>query len=259
MSKQDLIHGILNKETFQDFVERLTVEQSGNRPHATANPIFSVQNQVINWGVEDGYHDVKAIYWCLHGESFDSYRDFISALDDDADREQLERYVESESVDTSDLDDVVNAINAVFEDESVAFVTYGKYVWEHVNTHLTPEAAHAFIERKKHDYRKLRVYAESSYWCWELKAILDGLVNGSIQYVEQSKQHQYTDTKGWKKNPEHTITYRQYTYNYDTAYELGVFVFESGSGMPNPFEPDFTEYDDFNEGFWAAKDKASKQ
>lgn len=64
--------------------------------------------------------------------------------------------------------------------------------------------------------------------------------------------------KGWHKEPEHTIKYKNYIYNYDTAYELGKFVFESGSKMPNPYEPDFIEYDQFNEGYWDAKDEANK-
>lgn len=57
----------------------------------------------------------------------------------------------------------------------------------------------------------------------------------------------------WSVKPLHIIEYENYTFKYDSAEDLGRMVKESGCKMPNPFEPDFTEHDDFNEGYWNAK------
>lgn len=183
-----LVYGQLNQETFNDFVKRLSVEQSGNRPHATANPLFSVQNEKIVWSRDsESSYQLSRIFFCVDDySSFDNYEEMLIDLGSIDDSDLLQAYVANNDVDTSNLEDVAEAINTVFDDEYEACVMYGNYEWEHVNTHITPEAAHAFIERKKHDYRKLRVYAVSAYWCWEMKAIMDGLVNGSIQYVDKA-------------------------------------------------------------------------
>ena len=45
-----------------------------------------------------------------------------------------------------------------------------------------------------------------------------------------------------------TLEYKEFFYSYNTAYELGKLVKESGSNMPNPFDPDCTDFDDFNQG-----------
>ncbi len=51
----------------------------------------------------------------------------------------------------------------------------------------------------------------------------------------------------WSKRCKWKVNYRGFTYEYDTASELGAMVRDSGSGMPNPYEPDCTDYDDYNE------------
>lgn len=53
----------------------------------------------------------------------------------------------------------------------------------------------------------------------------------------------------YRKNYKWKVTYRGFVFEYDTAEELGKMVAESGCGMPNPYEPDNTDYDDFLEGF----------
>jgi hypothetical protein len=48
-------------------------------------------------------------------------------------------------------------------------------VEEVVSTHLTLDAAEQFIKRKQHDYPKLYTYAESAYWCPQLRQLQDWL------------------------------------------------------------------------------------
>jgi hypothetical protein len=54
--------------------------------------------------------------------------------------------------------------------------------WEFVSAHFTKEAAEAFINRKKHDYDKLRVYVDCQLYCWEFNAIINGLLDGKIVF-----------------------------------------------------------------------------
>lgn len=50
---------------------------------------------------------------------------------------------------------------------------YIREIEEVVSTHLTLEAAEAFIKRKQHDHPKLYTYAESAYWSPELRQLQD--------------------------------------------------------------------------------------
>jgi hypothetical protein len=62
-------------------------------------------------------------------------------------------------------------------------VTGWEEEWEYVNCHFTYAAAEAFIKRKKHDYRELRIYVDSQYWCWEFEAIKAAILNGTLTYT----------------------------------------------------------------------------
>lgn len=63
-------------------------------------------------------------------------------------------------------------------------VTRYETEWVTVNQHLTKEAAEAFIKRKSHDYKELRIAAKSLYWCNEFKAIQKAILNGRLQFIE---------------------------------------------------------------------------
>lgn len=58
----------------------------------------------------------------------------------------------------------------------------------------------------------------------------------------------------WKKQTKHKMKYKQYTFYYDTAEELGRMAFQSGSKMPNPYDPINCDYDEFNEAYIQASD-----
>ena len=56
--------------------------------------------------------------------------------------------------------------------------------WVYVNTHFTHAAAEAFIKLKKHDYRKgMRIYVESQYDAWELNAIKQAIIDGTLVFT----------------------------------------------------------------------------
>ena len=52
----------------------------------------------------------------------------------------------------------------------------------------------------------------------------------------------------WYKRSKWKLEYQGFTYEYDTARQLGQMVRESGSKMPNLYDPDCTDHEDYNEG-----------
>lgn len=54
--------------------------------------------------------------------------------------------------------------------------------------------------------------------------------------------------KNTGEKEKYKLTYKGIVFLYDTTYELGCLVRESGCKMENPYEPDFMEWDDFNSG-----------
>lgn len=57
----------------------------------------------------------------------------------------------------------------------------------------------------------------------------------------------------WFKKTEFSVTYKDFTFEYDTAGELGSMVKESGCKMPNPYDPSNTEFDEYFDGYHSAK------
>ncbi|MGX9459469.1 hypothetical protein ACWU37_21295 (plasmid) [Photobacterium damselae subsp. damselae] len=190
MSKQkSLVYGTLTQDTFTDFVSRLKHGQSDSEVprHCTSHPVFSVQEETTIWRRENSscYTIDTLLINSWDGNSYDNYEQFLCSIEDNEERSQLKAHIFEENVDTSDLMELAEAINN-YDSSYEAEALFGEKVWRHINTHLTKEAAEAFISRKKHDYGKLRTYVLSAYWCWELQAVIDGMCNGSIQYVDLS-------------------------------------------------------------------------
>lgn len=59
----------------------------------------------------------------------------------------------------------------------------------------------------------------------------------------------------YKKDYKWKTSHRGAVFEYDTVMELGAMVAESGCGMPNPYEPGNTDYEDFNEGYRSQRKK----
>jgi len=60
-------------------------------------------------------------------------------------------------------------------------------VWSYVNSHFTYAAAEAFIKRKSHDYKELRIFTDAQNYCWEFNTIKEGLLNGDIKQLRGQK------------------------------------------------------------------------
>ncbi|MDE9466423.1 hypothetical protein [Xenorhabdus bovienii] len=170
--------GELSRETWDDFVKRLEYQHKGAGVdwHGTAHPSFTVRERVRVIGNDD---DEVGIYF--DGEGHHYIDSLLETLDADQKREIVE-YSDEYFSDWDDCSDKEKAESIIYILED-SYIFYWKYDYKTVNTHLTREAAERFIARKQHDHGKLSVYAESFYWCWEIRTLIDGILTGKIKYI----------------------------------------------------------------------------
>jgi hypothetical protein len=180
-----LAHGApLSSDSWSDFVTRLRHDCVGEgvHDHYTADAIFKVEARVIIYGIDRAYTDKQAVI-C-------DYSTWFSPLEywEDLDDEQQSRlnqvvqqshecdFLELDERDQWDLLDEIDDHSVVGWDEK----------WEHVNSHFTKDAAEAFIERKRHDYRKgIRVYVDAQTHCWEYNTIKEAILQGRIGLTDE--------------------------------------------------------------------------
>ncbi|WP_034639948.1 hypothetical protein [Chitinilyticum aquatile] len=174
----------LTPETFADFVTRLRHHCRGEGVdwHCTADAMFTVQAKKRTYGVDRDYTDKWAV--CLEDQSWLSPQAYWDDLDDEEKAsldEAAQNAHECAFLDLSEYQkwDLLGELDdhtvTGYEDE-----------WEHVCSHFTKEAADAFIQRKKHDYRLgLRVYVDAQTHCWEWNAIKEALMDGRLVLAAQ--------------------------------------------------------------------------
>ncbi|THB29054.1 hypothetical protein [Providencia sp. MGF014] len=169
----------LNQETWDNFIERLKYHNQGESVnyHATSYPIFTVIEKVTVTGSEDDNVGI-----CCEGEYFDDVNDAFDWLDEETKNTLKSQSEEDAKCSWSNLSDYDKA-NSIIDVVDDSYIYYWKWDYRTVNSHLTKEAAERFIKRKQHDYGKLSIYVESAYWCWELRAIIDAMMDGKIKYV----------------------------------------------------------------------------
>lgn len=171
------------QESWKKFVEILAKAQVEDNA-ATANPIFYVQEKEVMWGQDkDHSYDVQCfctpdgtthentddLYACLYavdkhelnGVSLDEFSDMFLDLNEDDQEKVLEKWDSSYSK------------------------LYGSIYWSDVCTHLTKEAADRYIKENAHNHKELRVYVKSLNRCPEMIALVQGVLNGQIGWVEE--------------------------------------------------------------------------
>lgn len=177
----------LNSASWQDFVARLRHDCVGKgvHDHCTADAIFRVEARVMIYGIDRYYTDKWAVI-CDESVWF-SPKEYWDDLDEDQ-QSRLNlviqqahecNFLELKECDQWDLLDEIDDHSVVGWDEK----------WEHVNSHFTKDAAEAFIERKRHDYRKgIRVYVDAQTYCWEYNTIKEAILQGRIGLTDEVKQ-----------------------------------------------------------------------
>lgn len=164
----------LTKENYADFIERLKFHNIGQgvSDHITANPIFIVQSYRRVGGIDLNYDPPH--YW----------------TDSDHEAEMTDAELLDELREWAEAGDKHDKFDPKWDTEvtlgnEILFQKIGYHEsLEYECAHFTKEAAEAFIKRKAHDYRKLRIYVDSQYWCWEFNAIVEGMLSGKIAFTE---------------------------------------------------------------------------
>lgn len=176
-----LVYGVLTPDTWTDFVTRLRYDCNGPRcrDHSTAAAIFTVENERLIYGIDLDY-DPERVVLC-DGDEWFSPQEYWNDLHDDESKANLNRLMQDccSKQFMKASEECQWDVLGELPDHTVT--GYSKE-WEHVNSHFTHAAAEAFIARKKHDYRKMRVYVESQYYCWEFEAIKAAILSGELVY-----------------------------------------------------------------------------
>lgn len=183
-----LAHGApLSHESWADFVARLRHDCVGEgvRSHCTADAIFKVESRERIYGIDKDYTDKLAVIF--DDSVWFSPQEYWDDLDEEGRAELnkvaqhwsecdfLERDEDDQWEQLGDLDD--------------HRVTGWNESWEYVCSHFTKDAAEAFIERKRHDYRKgIRVYVDAQTHCWEYNTIKEGILQGRIGLTDEAKK-----------------------------------------------------------------------
>jgi len=188
MSKSIADGAKLTPETFADFVERLKYHHRGEgvSRHITADPIFMVQKQATIYGLADEYCESKIVH-CDDAE-WDSPQEYWDDADED-ERDELNGLAQ-EMWGRDFLDCEEDEQWSLLADLDNHTVCGTKKEWQHVNAHLTREAAETFIRRKQHDYPPLRVYVESMYFGWEYREIINALCDGRLVLADTQEAAQ---------------------------------------------------------------------
>lgn len=177
---ESLVYGQLNAATWTDFVARLRYDVKGKRvdDHCTSCAIFTVENRKMVSGIDLDFDPERMIY--CDGDEWFSPAEYWK----DCDRQQkadlnkrMQAFTESQFI-KADIEDQWTVLGELPDHQVIGYA----WEWEHVNSHFTHAAAEAFIARKKHDYRELRVYVESQYYCWEFEAIKAAILSGELIY-----------------------------------------------------------------------------
>lgn len=187
MKQETLATGApLTAETFADFAERLRYHCQGDgvRAHGTAEAIFNVEKRVIDYGYDEDYSDNLVIV--QEGSRWSCPAEFYAELDEDAKSRvnQVAQKWHDEPFDTLSTEDKFDTIKQAELD--CVYVTRWHGRWEVVNSHLTPEAAAAWIKRKGHDYLDgLRVSVDAQLYCWEWNAIKQAIMDGTLVFKKE--------------------------------------------------------------------------
>ena len=152
----------------------------------TANPIFHVQEEKKVYGLNSEYSDKQCWIDGEEGTEFESAQHYYDELDAEDKHSLNGLSIANHSELFCDLGErEQNEALEAFSNENDLhlYKTHFKTEWFDVGVFLTRQEADWFINRKQHDYGKLRVYVKSLYWAPQHKRLIQAILNGEIKYV----------------------------------------------------------------------------
>ena len=187
MNKKSLATGApLDAETFADFKARLRYDRVGNgvNAHFTAKAVFDVQEKYLVVWLDGNDSEGNAVVF--DGGVWTSPADYWNQAEEGA-RDELTEIAKTEFYGEAGflfLDECDQWIALSKMKDHI--VTHYKYEWRHVSSHMTNDAAKAFVGRKKHDYQELRVCVNSGYYSWEMNTLIDAFLDGSLGFIKNT-------------------------------------------------------------------------
>lgn len=179
---------VLDASTFQDFVNRMRFHCKGEglQEHGTANAVFEVQELQRLTGLDPNFtEDLVVIHEDSKWWSFESFlKDAVESGDDGFLGELQDLAQKTYKKDFEACSEEQQ--HSLVEDLSDITITGYMEQWVHIGTHLTPEAAQAFIDRKGHNYGELRISVEGCPYSNELNAIRDAIMAGQLVFVDRT-------------------------------------------------------------------------
>lgn len=170
----------LTEDKFNDFITRLKSHNEGDGVnwHLTSNPVFIVQSLERVCGIDAEY---DPDYFWVNSDNEGEW----------GNEDLKEELLGDEDVESGYDEFDIERDDEITRDGKLIYKKIG-YVesWEYVNANFTKEGAEAFIKRKSHDYRKLRVYVSSQYFCSEFNMVISGMLDGSIVMANKADDKQ---------------------------------------------------------------------
>ncbi|MFW1664630.1 hypothetical protein [Acinetobacter ursingii] len=173
--------------SWQDFVAELR-ESHDKHNCSTRDPIWMVQKLQKTWGMSSDYSD--SFKWVVDGEyKYETAQKLFDGLDARGRHEVNEFCLKESDVLFDDLDGDESSQDELLE----KFASESDYDWSKVyytedwvtiQAFLTQQDANRFIERHNHNYKKLRVYVESTWRSPHLKNLIQAVLDGELKLVK---------------------------------------------------------------------------
>lgn len=183
----------MNKFTQDEWLQLITDLKSSQTEFnaGTANPIFHVQEEKKIFGFNSEYSDKQCWIDGEEGTEFATALDYFNELDAEDKHSLNGLAVEEHSelftdLDESDQEDILKDFSK--SNDLRLYKTNFKVEWFDVGVFLTRQEADWFINRKQHDYGKLRVYVKSLYWAPQHKRLIQAILNGELEHVVKEPQ-----------------------------------------------------------------------
>ena len=161
----------------------------------TADPVFVVKTKQVEWGYEEEYAEVHALYYDC--ETYESVEDFLYGYDP-SDLVTMCKGTEKSPDDLLEMDikDFRDFLEYEIVDEwykenlsPEVYMIHGNYKWVTHNMFLTRESAEEYVERRCSglDNPDVNIWVESWWRNYEMKNLLKAIMDGKLVWNEEIK------------------------------------------------------------------------